>query len=173
VRSDGDALDFDIAGVRVHQYPSRPDAAREVVKGLISDALKSIDQRRSIAVKKALQSLDPQMYVILQEFNDIPHPNLTTMGQALASMERLGAIQRLLTGGMLEATMKPLADDFMERPVAELVCYRKTSFGIQVFSAARAEMGFSAAMTKWLTTDAGKAWLAQQAQGAIAPKGRQ
>ena len=159
-----------LRGVRVHQYPSRPDAAREVVKGLLGDALQSIDQRRSIAVKKALRSLDPQMFVILQAFNDIPHPTLSTMRQLLSTMEHLGAIQRLLAGGMLEAVMKPLADDFMEHPVADLVCYRKTSFGIQVFSAARAEMGFSAAMTKWLTTDAGKAWLAEQGQGATSPK---
>jgi hypothetical protein len=31
-------------------------------------------------------------------------------------------------------------------------------------------MGFSAAMKKWLTTDAGKAWLADQAQDASSPK---
>lgn len=169
VRSDSDPLDFDIAGVRVHQYPARPESARDLVKSLVTDALKSIDQRRSIAVQKALQSLDPQMYMILQDFNDVPHPNLTTMGQVLASMERLGAIQRLLAGGMLQAVMKPLGDDFMDRPVADLVCYRKTSFGIQVFGAAREEMGFPSAMKKWLTTDAGKAWLIEHGPNEDGP----
>jgi hypothetical protein len=88
VRTDADHLDFDIAGVRVHQYPADVEAAREMVQDLLRGALASIDQRRSIAVKKALQSLDPTMYMILQEFGDVAHPTMNTMGQALASAER-------------------------------------------------------------------------------------
>ena len=168
VRADADSLDFDIAGVRVHQYPPDLDAARETVQGLLSDALKSVDQRRSIAVKKALQTLDPPMYMILQEFGDIAHPSINTMGQALGSLERLGAIQRLLAGGMLEAVFGPLPDDFMEQPTANLVRYRKTRFGAEVFAAARDEMGFFNAFSEWISTDAGKRWLAEQT-AKIAP----
>jgi len=169
VRADADPLDFDIAGVRVHQYPADFEAARETVQGLLRDALASIDQRRSIAVKKALQSLDPTMYMILQEFGDIPHPIMNTMGQALASAERLGAIHRLLAGGMLVAVLGPLPDNFMERPVAELAHYRKTRFGAEVFAAARDEMGFANALSRWISTDAGKSWLDEQAAKSPPP----
>jgi hypothetical protein len=164
VRSDSDHLDFDIAGVRIHQYPAESLAASELIGSLIADALKAVDQRRSIAVQKALQSLDPQMFLILQEFNDVPHPNLTTMGQILASIERLGAIQRLLSGGMLQAILTPLKEDFMNRPVADLMSYRKTPFGIQVWAAARQQLGYADAVQKWLQTDAGKAWIADKSR---------
>jgi hypothetical protein len=163
VRADDDSLDFDIAGVRVHPYPADFDAAKETIQGLLRDALESIDQRRGIAVKKALQSLDPTMYMILQEFGEIAHPIMNTMGQALASAERLGAIHRLLAGGMLAAKFGPLPDNFMERPVAELARYRKTRFGAEVFAAARDQMGFPNALGRWIATDAGKQWLDAQA----------
>ena len=159
VRADADPLDFDIAGVRVHQYPAEFEAARETVQTLLREALASIDQRRNIAVKKALQTLDPTMYVILEEFGDIAHPIMNTMGQVLASAERLGAIHRLLAGGMVEAIPGPLPDNFMERPVAELVRYRKTRFGIEVFAAVRDKMGFADALRRWTATAAGRRWL--------------
>lgn len=163
VRSDNDPLDFDIAGVRVHRYPADFEAAREAIENLLRAALASVDQRRSIAVAKALQGLDPTMYLILHEFGDIAHPVMNTMGQVLASSERLGAIHRLLTGGMLTAVFEPLPDDFMERPVGELVRYRKTRFGAEVFAAARNQMGFAEALKRWLATDAGRKWLDEQA----------
>ncbi|MCE9635641.1 MAG: hypothetical protein K8T90_08045 [Planctomycetes bacterium] len=169
VRGDADLLDFDIAGVRVHSYPSDWKSARTAIQSLLADALRSVDQRRSIAVKRALQTLDPQMYWILQEFGDIAHPTITTMRDALASLERLGAIQRLLAGGMLQATFGPLPDNFMERPIAELVRYRTTRFGIEVFAAARDAMGFKEALAKWMATDSGKKWLAEQSAAEAPP----
>jgi len=66
-RSDENELDFDIAGIRVHNYyPNDIDNARTKIKGLIRDALKSIDLHKSIAVQKGLQSLDFPMYALLQ-----------------------------------------------------------------------------------------------------------
>ena len=56
----------------------------------------------------------------------------------------------------------PLPDDFMEQPAAKIVRYRKTRFGVEVFAAARDEMGFFNAFSKWISTDAGQRWLAQQ-----------
>ena len=166
IRGDSDPLDFDIAGVRVHTHPADPEAARVAVAELLTDALKSVDQRRSIAVRRALRTLDPVMYLILQEFGAIEHPAPRTPGGMLGGLERQGAIRRLVDGGMLEARFGPLPDDFMERPVAELARYHKTRFGAAVFVAARAEMGFAAAMERWLATEAGRKWLA--AQGAAA-----
>jgi hypothetical protein len=162
VRADSDPLDFDIAGVRVHQYPADLETARDMVQALLHEALASVDQRRSIAVKKALANLDPTMYMLLAELGEIAHPIINTMGQVLASSERLGAIHRLLAGGMLQAVLGPLPDNFMERPVAELVRYRKTRFGAEVFAAARREMGFANALSRWIATDTGKKWLEDQ-----------
>jgi hypothetical protein len=157
VRADNDPLDFDIAGVRVHQYPAADfKAARAVIEGLLRDALASIDQRRSIAVKKALQSLDPAMYAILQELGEIEHPNMNSMPAVIALTERLGAIHRLLSGGMLEAKYGPLPDDFMDRSFAEWAHYQETPFGIEVFVAARDQMGFHDAFRRWKDTDAGR-----------------
>jgi hypothetical protein len=168
VRGDADPLDFDIAGVRVHQYSEEPNAARDRIAELLTDALKSVDQRRSVAVRQALKSLDPVMYLILQEFGDIPHPSPRTLGQILGSLDRQSAIQRLLAGGMLEARFGPLPDDFMARPAAELARYRKTPFGAAVFGAARHEMDFADAIGRWVATEAGKKWLADQSIAAAA-----
>ena len=162
VRGDSDPLDFDIAGVRVHRYSNNSEDARARIAGLLLDAGKSVDQRRSVAVRRALKSLDPVMYLILQEFGDIAHPSPKTTGEMLGSMERQGAIQRLLACGMLEAKFGPLPDDFMDRPVAELVRYTKTRFGAVVFGAARDEMGFAEAFARWSATEAGQEWLAEQ-----------
>lgn len=167
VRGDSDPLDFDIAGVRVHPYSADPAAARETIQGLFCDALKSIGQRRTIAVKKALQSLDPIMYAILQEFGDIEHPAPQTIGAVLGALERQGAIQRLLAGGMLEAKFGLLPDNFMERPIASLVRYCKTQFGAAVFGAARESMGFARALQQWLGTDKGKEWVTQHGADAV------
>jgi len=163
VRGDSDALDFDIAGVRVHQYSSNAQDARAQVADLLLEAGKSISQRRSVAVRRALRSLDPVMYLILQEVGEIAHPSPTTVGEILGSLERQGAIQRLLAGGMLEAKFGPLPDDFMDRPVADLVRYEKTRFGASVFEAARGEMGFYEAFGRWMTTQAGQQWAAERA----------
>jgi hypothetical protein len=168
VRSDGDPLDFDIAGVRVHRYSPMHSEARETVRNLLTEALKSVDQRRSIAVQRALQTLDPEMYLLLNSFVEVPHPVQRTFGDVLGSMERVGAICRLLEGGMLRATFGPLPDDFMVKPMAEFVRYRKTPFGADVFAAAREEMGFHEALGRWLQTGAGKEWLDQQAAAARA-----
>ena len=159
MRADTDPLDFDIAGVRVQQYPADFEASKETVQGLLRDALASIDQRRSIAVKKAVESLDPAMWLVLHEPGDVAHPVVASMGQALGFAERIGAIHRLLAGGMLKAVFGPLPDNFAERPVAEWVRYRKTRFGIEVYGAARDEMGLNDALIKWFATDSGRRWL--------------
>ncbi len=166
VRGDSDPLDFDIAGVRVHQYSDDVHAARARIAELVSDAMKSVDQRRSIAVQRALRTMDPVMYLLLQEFGAVAHPAPTTFGEMLGGFERQGAIRRLVDGGMLEAVFPSLPPDFMERSVASLVRYRKTRFGSCVFGAAREEMGFERAFQQWLNTDKGKEWIAQQGSAA-------
>jgi hypothetical protein len=167
VRGDSDPLDFDIAGVRVHQYPTDKSAARNLIQSLLTDALASVDQRRHVAVKRALRTMNPQMYLYLQHFGDMRPPATRTMGQMLQAIEEQEAMRHLLSEGMMEAKFGPLPDNFMERPVTELVRYEKTPFGAAVFAAARQEMGFYEAIKNWIATDAGKAWLAEHGSAPV------
>lgn len=163
LRSDNEVLDFDISGVRVHRYnPNNVDTSRAEVQGLMRDALESVDLRRSIAVQRALQSLDFEMYALLQEsLVEIPHPKLRTVGDVLAGTARLNAIYRLLSAAMFRADFKPLTTDLIRdgMPVESALVYRATEFGRTVFAAAREQQGFSEAFAEWVKTPQGAAWL--------------
>ena len=167
IRGDSDPLNFDIAGVRVHQYPADAREAKDVVKTLLLEALKSVDDRRTIAVKQAVRSLDLTMYLLLQEgLRDIPHPSTHTMGQALGSVQRIAAINRLLSAGMLEVVFKEVTAELLDRAVEELVAYRLTPFGRTVFAAAREQQNFLPGFQAWLKTPMGNAWLESQKAAA-------
>lgn len=161
VRGDADVLDFDVAGVRVHQYPSDHLEAKREIIALLVDALKAVDQRRSLAIRRALRSLSPPMFALLHAMSNIAHPNASTFGQLLASQKRLEAIRQLLAEGMLQAVYEPLPTDFMERPVADLFGYRRTEFGTAVYDAARTELRFNDAVVPWLRSPQGQAWVNQ------------
>ena len=170
VRGDADVLDFDVAGVRVHQYPADRLEAKRTVTNLLADALRAVDQRRSLAVRSALRSLSPPMFALLHAMADIAHPNAATFGQLVASQERLEAIRQLLAEGMFEAVYRPLPSDFMERPVADLFAYRRTEFGTAVYNAARTELRFNEAVVPWLRSPQGQAWINQAATAQPSPK---
>jgi hypothetical protein len=51
-----------------------------------------------------------------------------------------------------------------------LARYRKTRFGAEVFAAARDEMDFANALSKWIATDAGKRWLDEQGTKGSRPQ---
>lgn len=163
LRSDNDKLDFDIAGVRVHEYdPDNVESARAEVQRLARSALESIDLRKSIAVKKGLQSLDFTMYGVLQEaISDIPHPKLRTVADILAGTDRLNAIYRLLSSSMLHAVLKPLAPELMDGPrvLEDAHAYRATEFGRTVLMAARDQQGFNEAFIAWTRTPEGEDWM--------------
>lgn len=158
VRSDDDPLDFDVSGVRVHSYdPKNENKAIAIVKELIVEALKSVDSRRSIAVKQAVDTLDLTMYWLLQEsITDISHPPSATMRQAVGNAERLGAINRLLRAGMFEVQFKKLTAEVFSGPLEQTVSYRATPFGRAVLAAARERAGFEEAMKEWLKTPDGR-----------------
>jgi hypothetical protein len=159
IRGDNDLLDFDVRGVRVHQYPRDHGEALAFVSGLLTDALKGVEQRRSLVVRRALRSLSPPMFALLHTMGDIAHPHVTTVAEMFSSGERLDAVRHLLAEGMIEAFYKPLPEDFMERPVAELFSYRVTPFGLVVYQTAREDLRFNDALIPWLQTAKGKAWI--------------
>jgi hypothetical protein len=105
--------------VRVHQYPKAAGVARDFVGTLVMDALSAVDQRRQIAVQRAVKTLDPVMYMLLEEFGHVEHPVVRTMRDVLVAQERRGAIRRLLDEGMFEAKYGPLPDDFVTRSMTE------------------------------------------------------
>ncbi len=160
VRADNDRLDFDIAGVRVHAYEAENrEASRVLIRDLIIDALGSVDLRKSLAIERGVQSLDVSMYLLLQEsLQDVPHPHIKTFGDALASVERIAAINRLLSAEMFQATFKPLTAEMFNEPVANWITYRSTSYGRTVFAEARNRQKFGEALDAWLKTEEGQKW---------------
>lgn len=170
IRGDSDPLDFDVAGVRVHEYRSDHGKALAVVSALLIDALKAVDQRRSLVVRRALRSLSPPMFALLHTIGDIAHPQAITTAEGSSSGERQDAIRYLLAEGMIEAIYEPLAEDFMERPVAELFSYRITPFGLAVYQTARTELRFNDALMPWLQTAKGQAWISEASATARASK---
>lgn len=163
VRDDDDPLTFDIAGVRVHRFPKGNTIQRELfVRQLIADSLTSIDDRRSLAVKRALQALSPPMFWVLHSMQEIEHPRASNVREALLLNERLDTIGRLLDAGMIEPILKPVSDDFLVRPMVDLFCYRSTPFGGAVYLAARQGLGFNPALGRWLQTPEGRQWIETQ-----------
>jgi hypothetical protein len=159
IRGDSDPLDFDVAGVRVHAYPRRTSEALELLKTLLVEGLKSVDDRRTIAVKQVVRSLDLTMYLLLQDLHEIPHPSTTALVQAIGSVQRIAAINRLLSAGMLEIVFKEVTAKLLDGPVEKLAGYRSTPFGRAVFAAAREEQNFGPGFQAWLKTPSGSAWL--------------
>lgn len=167
VRGDDDPLDFDISGVRVHRYSQNPNEARRQVATLLADALKAVDARRHLSVRLAVQSLDLTMYLLLDEaMTDVKHPKTSTMREVLSSIERIAAINRLLSAGLLQASLKKMTPEMFDAPVEETLAYRATPFGREVFAAARHEAGFFEAFKGWLQTESGRRWLDEQIRNA-------
>lgn len=141
IRSDSDPLPFDIANVRVHTYSpdSDPVSARDVLSGLMRDALGSVGLRRSIAVARAADSMDLEAWEVLFEADngDIvhhpTHPDSVKQRGMLNAMLRAAAIQRLLQIGAIETEYHRLSEEFFgrqaTRPKQELVSYQLTAFG--------------------------------------------
>ena len=158
LRSDSDQLDFDISGVRVHQYdPDNIEASIETVVNLMSEALKSIDDRRRISVENASRLVDVTMYYLLQEsLKNIPHPSTRTMGEVLSNTERVTAINRLLGLGMFETEFKEWTPELFQGPANEIANYRVTRFGNAVLMNIREKNNFNDAVADYIKTEEGR-----------------
>jgi hypothetical protein len=90
-RSDRDALVFDITNVRVHHYDpdGAPDTARDQVAGMIAEALRELELRKHLAVRRVAESLDYASWMFLWRARGegvVYHPAARTMGQALGAV---------------------------------------------------------------------------------------
>lgn len=105
-RSDKDTLLFDTSNIRVNSYSpdDTPDKARADVSDIIVTALREIDLRRHLAVRKAAESLDYPSWWLLTESQSkegVAHPQMRTIRQTLGNAARAAAIARLLEMGAL------------------------------------------------------------------------
>ncbi len=142
-RSDDDPLLFDIANVRVNSYDpdGTPEPAKQLITRTIYDALREIDQRKSMAVQKAVSVLDETSFLLLVLASNAPvrYPDLDTMQEALWLSQVL-AIQRLLELGLLK-TDYPETLPASEAPLRELITYSITPHGQAVERDLREKFG--------------------------------
>jgi hypothetical protein len=139
VRSDKGKLDFDIAGVRVHDYDpdSDQESARVWLSQLLGDSLKSVLTHRGLAVESAARRLSvPATQLLLEVSLDdgitVEHPATNTFGDVLGGMQRTQAIAQLLELGALESQITAFTQDQMNLTIdsiGQVVTYRLTTFG--------------------------------------------
>lgn len=120
LRSDDHALDFDIAGVRVHSYSpdDAPAAATEQVIELVVASQQALDRRRTVAVTSAAAQLtEPALLVLFGALKDgfVRHPRGSTLRDITRDREVAGAIQHLLSLGALRATPLALNEELLEQ----------------------------------------------------------
>lgn len=149
-RSDGDDLLFDITNVRVHRYDpdGTPDDARDQVTKVISDALKELDLKRHLAVRRAAESLDFASWMFLWRARgegSVHHPLTQTVRQALGAVGPTQAIARLLEVGALRAEFARITPELLARPdegrAEELLSYQITPFGLAFVAFGAQTMG--------------------------------
>lgn len=140
-RSDTFRLDFDIAGVRVHDYDPDGDRAGaiETIHAVALEAGKERDQRRNLAVRAAAQRMTAAAIYVLMEMGPpgtiIQHPSPKTMGDAVSMPFRIGAIELLLdlgaiatnTAQLTRETFTLAANKLLED--SNLIHYTITPFG--------------------------------------------
>ena len=163
LRSDNDLLDFDISGVRVHRYnPNNIKESIDLLINLMTEALKSVDDRKRISVENASKSVDVTMYWLLQQsLKKIPHPSTRTMRDVLSNTERITAINRLLSLGMFEAEFEELTAESFQMPAEEVASYRVTKFGNAVLMNIRKKNNFNNALKDYIKTEEGKKWITE------------
>jgi hypothetical protein len=152
-RSDKDPLLFDLANVRVNTYSpdEEPDKARALISDSIVAALRELDLRRNLAVRKAAESLDLESWWLLAEAQSgkgVTHPKMKTMRQALGNASRAAAIQRLLELGAVRTTYLTLTPEKYEHikdsESADILTYECTEFGRAVLAECKHRLGIDA-----------------------------
>ncbi len=149
-RSDSDPLLFDVANVRVNHYA--PDEQPEEAKSLISDsiiaALRELDLRRHLAVRRAAESLDFPSWWLLAETQSgrgVTHPEMRTMGQVVGNASRAAAIGRLLELGAIRTSYLALTPEryaeVKDSSDVPILTYERTEFGAAVFQEGLKRMG--------------------------------
>ena len=124
VRSDGDPLNFDVSNVRVNTYDpdGTPEAARAGLSEAIRSCLSEVELRRSLAVRRAAEALDPRAWLLLLQSRAggaLPYPEgADTVFGAIDESRRTQCLQTLLSAGALHT-------EFVRGTLA----YRITPFG--------------------------------------------
>ncbi|WP_410508597.1 hypothetical protein RSJ42_17945 [Methanosarcina hadiensis] len=133
-KSDQDSIPFDLASLRVNKYnpDTDPEQARNLIKRALILAIKELDLRKHITVKRAADSLTKDSWLCLHESyihtqGIITHPTRNNMGEALLSIERNSSIQQLLELGIITAQYLNLQDKNL--PLNERLIYEVTPFG--------------------------------------------
>ena len=148
-RSDEDQLIFDITNVRVNLYhpDTDPSNARELVINSINDALKEVDLKRHLSVRRAAESLDYPSWMVLAKAQHgyVTHPVMRTTGQVIANTSRVRAIERLLDLGALKTEYvqvmpKILQSAGYDPAETALIRYYTTPFGSAIFEEGTARM---------------------------------
>jgi hypothetical protein len=148
-RSDDDRLLFDVANVRVHSFgpDTNPDDARRLLADALVNALREVDLRRHLAVRKAIQSLDASAWLLLCKADGaISPPVLRTMGDVVGNASSVSAIGRLLEIGVLSTEFPRFTAADLARlsnePAELMMRYLVTPFGQAVKKAVLGDLGF-------------------------------
>jgi hypothetical protein len=149
-RSDKGALDFDVAGVRVHSYdPDHdPSAARALVADTVTASLAALESRRRASLRAAAERLTlPAVLVLLEagQGHPVRHPEHKTVFQAIEGIQRSAAITLLLELGAIRAKLLHLTPELLTQrgddPSVRLLDYFLTPFGRALMGHLAGEMG--------------------------------
>lgn len=152
-RSDEDPLLFDTSTIRVNYYlpDAAPDKAQAAVADTLLGALRELDLRRHLAVRKAVEMLDYPSWLLLTESRGrqgVSHPQMKTMGDVLGNAARASAISRLLEMGALRTQYVQVTRELLaqvgDSPDYNLLKYECTEFGEAVVREAATRLGVSA-----------------------------
>ncbi|NTU50420.1 MAG: hypothetical protein HGA87_06020, partial [Desulfobulbaceae bacterium] len=126
---------------------ANPDEAKSKVAEAIVDAVKEIDQRKLLAVKRALASLGHDGFLVLtQAAQGMTHPVVQTMRDVMAHAATRPAIARLLDAGLIATkypSFDPSVQDYtkLDMQLAATFRYQFTPLGSAVLLAAVEELG--------------------------------
>ena len=148
-RSDKGALDFDIAGVRVHSYQPdvNPEESCKLVAETVVASLAALDARRRTSLRAASERLtQPATMLLIESLGArVNHPEMKTMEQILGSVQRTAAISLLLDLGALRAEPIRLTPELLEEkgdaPNTPLLTYALTPFGRALIEVVADSMG--------------------------------
>lgn len=146
-RSDTGKLDFDVAGVRVHEYnpDTDPIAARRTVSETVVASLQALNVRRRATIRVAGERLTlPAVFLLLEatQCEKIPHPPSSTVRDVLSGVQRTLAINLLLELGALRASLLKVTPESLQAPAdASMLDYVLTPLGRALVHHVATEMG--------------------------------
>jgi len=105
IRTDKEEVNFDLAGIRVQSYDKADlPGTRTLIHTLLEDAIRQIDQSKSLQVQKAVDALDADTMEFITRWAAEPGfhgPSPASMGAALLSIIKSAALSRLQTLGVV------------------------------------------------------------------------